>query len=103
MTARGEPCAVFEILGDTAMAWYFVMANWSDWKTQPRITLDGNPMKILLDETADAFAELVAVLNRAATVGGQVGKSAVVLLAEIEQRPAPRSRPQDDSSADRAG
>ena len=102
MTARGEPCAVFEVRGDTAMAWYFVMANWSDGKTQPTIKLDGEPMKILCDQTAEALAELIEVLKRAAIFDGHVGSSARALLGEIRQRLASRTQPHDESSRDRA-
>src|SRR5436189_1079587 len=100
MTAQGEPCAVFEVRGDTAIAWYFVMANWSNAKTQPRIKLDGDPMKILFDATAEAFADLIAVLHRAAARDGQVRNSARALLSEIQERCASHIQ-SDESSSER--
>ena len=89
MPGGEEVTAVFEVQGETAMAWYFVMAHWSLREIQPRIRLDGRPMRILVAENPKAFAEIDTVLTRAVLIGGEVARSASVLLAEIQKRRGP--------------
>jgi hypothetical protein len=33
----GMPVQVFEVSGDAALAWYFVMAHWPDAETAPEL------------------------------------------------------------------
>jgi hypothetical protein len=93
MSARRVDVASFDVKGETALAWYFVMAHWPSRATQPTLQIESSPMKVLLDETPEAFHDLHETLAYAGTRSGLTAKSAKALAQELEKRSQKRPSP----------
>lgn len=70
----------FDLSGETALAWYFVMAHWPDEATTPILRFDEGPMRIGVFTTDAAIRILNVTLERSMRLGGNMAKSAVAVL-----------------------
>jgi hypothetical protein len=78
--------AVFEVSGETALAWYFVMAHWPAPDSQPVVDFSSGAMSLLLRDRKEVFADLRTTLARALPAGGRLHESAVILQDELDHR-----------------
>jgi hypothetical protein len=85
---RGESreSRAFAVQGETALAWYFVMAYWPSRATQPVLQIESSPMKVLLDDTREVSEHLRSTIAAAGTRGGLMARSAKALIAELDRR-----------------
>jgi hypothetical protein len=88
---------IFDVAGETAYAWYFVMAHWPDADTAPQLRSDVGPPQLIFDPTPEVFQKLRRTLGLALAAGGSVAESASLLLRQIkhvlpEEKP-PRRTP----------
>jgi len=75
---------IFDVAGETAYAWYFVMAHWPDPATAPQLRSDVGPPQLIFDPTPGVFQKLRHTLSLALAAGGSVAESASVLLRQIK-------------------
>src|SRR6188768_3754736 len=80
----GGPRAEFELTAASAMAWYFVLANWPERSTRPIIRADGDPKTVVMPARPEAFDALERTARLAKLQGGHLGASAEVVLASID-------------------
>ena len=73
----------FEVCGDVALAWYFVMAHWPDQRTTPELEFGPGPMRLIFDPSPEVLYTLRRTLEQAAGWPGTLGDSASVLLDSI--------------------
>ena len=90
MGSEDERFLWFDIAGDTALAWYYVMAHWPKWPTCPKLQLNEGPMRVSLQPAASVIDDLRAVLMQAAEAGGDMGHSAKALLASLAEKTSDR-------------
>jgi hypothetical protein len=91
---------IFDVAGETAYAWYFVMAHWPDPATVPQLRSDVGPPQLIFDPTPEVFDKLRRTLNLALAAGGSVAESASLLLRQIKHvLPQDEAPPKDSSMA----
>jgi hypothetical protein len=84
MTERRAVVETFDVDGDGAYAWYFVMAHWPNPETSPQLRLGPGPMQLVLETTAENLYALRCTLKAAIELHGAVAESARGLLNRLE-------------------
>jgi hypothetical protein len=91
------PVEVFEVSGDAAMAWYYVMAHWPNPETAPELRFGPGPLHLVFDARPEALYALRCTLKNARGFGGHLAESASgVLMAlhkQLPEAPPPASGP----------
>ena len=82
----GGPRAEFELTPASAMAWYFILANWPERSTRPIIRVNGDPKTVVMPARPEAFDALTKTARLAQIQGGHLGASADAVLATIDAR-----------------
>jgi hypothetical protein len=82
MVQRRGLVRAFEVSGEGAMAWYFVMAHWPNQESAPQLSFQAGPIRILIEMTAENLFGLRLLLTRQATNSDSLGKSCKALLIE---------------------
>lgn len=94
MSASEAPVIAFDVKGDPAMAWYFVMAHWPDPATQPSIRIDlGRTIQILVPVTPKSIRDLRATIDQSTRLP-EMAQSAKALLADLDERVLPVGGPE---------
>lgn len=76
---------VFDLYGPTALAWFFVMANWQDEGEKPDFQSRGGG-KLIFCLTRRSLDEIHRVLGRSMLHGGALAESGIALLHELRDR-----------------
>jgi hypothetical protein len=93
MSGSEAPVIAFDVKGDPAMAWYFVMAHWPDRSTQPAIRIDlGTTIQILVPATPECLGILRTTIDRSRDLP-EMRHSADALVAELKRRVLPEFDP----------
>src|SRR6478735_8848369 len=90
---------IFDVAGETAYAWYFVMAHWPDPDTAPQLRSDVGPPQLVFEPRSDVFHKLRCTLRLAIAAGGSIAESASLLLRQIENVLPEEKPPSRDSKA----
>jgi hypothetical protein len=101
MTARRASVEAFEVSGDGAMAWYFVMAHWPNAETAPQLQCGPGPMQILVEATHENLFVLRCLLTGATKNFGTLAQSSRLLLLELAPK-LPDEPPRSETEARRA-
>jgi hypothetical protein len=80
----GGPRAEFVLTPASAMAWYFILANWPERSTLPIIRANGDPKTVVMPARPEAFDALAKTARLAQLQGGHLGASADAVLATID-------------------
>jgi hypothetical protein len=80
----GGPRATFDLTAGSAMAWYFILANWPDRWTRPIIRAEGDPKTVVMPARSEAFDALRCTARLARLQGGHLAASADVVLATLD-------------------
>jgi hypothetical protein len=96
-----EPLLRFDVRGESALACYFLMANWGGQGPVPFIDTLSNPIGIVFSVASrSTIDDIRASLKRAEAVGGAVTQSARAFSALLERKAEtlrlsePRVRPE---------
>jgi hypothetical protein len=75
-----------ELSGDCASAAYFMMAEWPDPATAPKLETSGGPLRILMPCSKEGLGFIQRILRVVGARSDALGRSAVALLREIERQ-----------------
>ena len=99
MSARDEArVREFEIGGDVAYAWYFVVAHWPVVATSPQLRTESGPIRLAFNDRPEVLYTLRRTLMGAAVCGGSLGESASKLIGQLGSLLPEEAPPQKHSS-----